>query len=196
MPLAPDGYGLLPVVKVDPALLAAFHCGKPRLDAFLVDDAPQLHRARLGLTTVAFHRDFEGLVVGYFTLANDSLPLTKSEQFAFGVEVELKSYPAVKLGRLAVAESLQGQRVGKQLMDFVHGEILDSASLSAARLVVLDADADRRVVDFYRSLGYEESLWAENQARNHRTTAPRGSTAPKTVKMIRDILAPRDASSS
>lgn len=186
MPLLPDGYGLLPVVDVAPELLAAFRCGKSHLDDFLTQ-APAFHRARLGLTTTVFHRDVSGQIVGYFTLANDALPLTTSEQYELGLDVELKAYPAVKLGRLAVAQQLQGQGVGEQIMALVHGEILDSASLSAARLVILDADNDPRVVAFYRKLGYQESLWAETQAKHH---APgKKAVAPATVKMIRDVLA-------
>jgi hypothetical protein len=79
MPLARDGYGLLPVVEVSPEALAGFDCGKPHLNEFLVN-APTFHRDRLGLTSVVFHRDLAGRVIGYFTLANDSLPLTTSEQ--------------------------------------------------------------------------------------------------------------------
>jgi len=188
MPLAEDGYGLLPVVEVPPEALAGFDCGKPHLNEFLVN-APNFHRDRLGLTSVVFHRDLPGRVIGYFTLANDSLPLTTSEQGDLGLHdaVVLKAYPAVKLGRLAVASDLQGQGVGEQVMDLVHGEILDSASLSAARLVILDADDEARVVSFYRKLGYQESLWAEKQALK---VAGSKNVAPaSSVKMIRDIRA-------
>ncbi|KPF60771.1 hypothetical protein D621_01360 [beta proteobacterium AAP51] len=72
-------------------------------------------------------------------------------------------------------------------MDLVHGEILDSASLSAARLIILDADNEPRVVQFYRRLGYQESLWAEAQAR--KGIGSKSVAAAATVKMIRDILA-------
>ena len=187
MPLAEGGYGLLPVVEVSPEALADFDCGKPHLNEFLVN-ARYFHRDRLGLTSVVFHHDLAGRVVGYFTLANDSLPLTTSEQGELGLHdtVVLKAYPAVKLGRLAVASDLQGQGVGEQVMDLVHGEILDSASLSAVRLVILDADNDPQVVRFYRKLGYQESLWAEKQALK---VAGSKSVAPaSTIKMIRDIL--------
>jgi GNAT superfamily N-acetyltransferase len=188
MPLAEDGYGLLPVVEVSPEALAGFDCGKPHLNQFLVN-APHFHRDRLGLTSVVFHRDLAGRVIGYFTLANDALPLTTSEQGELGLHdtIELKAYPAVKLGRLAVAADLQGQGVGQQVMDLVHGEILDSASLSAARLVILDADNEPRVVQFYRKLGYQDSLWAEAQAK--KAAGTKAFAPPATVKMIRDILA-------
>ena len=188
MTLREDGYGLLPVVDVAFDLLAAFRCGKAHLDRFLVNSA-NLHSDRLGLTSLAFHEDLPGRIVGYFTLANDSLPLATSEQGELGLleEVQLSSFPAVKIGRLAVAEDLQGQGIGEQLMALVHGEIHDSASLSAARIVIVDADNDPRVIAFYRKLGYLESLWAERQAKNHGPGTRKGQ--PAAIKMIRDILA-------
>lgn len=188
MPLPEDGFGLLPVVQVPVHLLDAFRCGKPHLDAFLAA-APYFHRDRLSLTTVVFHQDFSEQVIGYFTLANDALPLNTSEQQELGLhdEVELKAYPAVKLGRLAVAEAFQRQGIGEQIMGFVHGEILDSASLSAARLVILDADNDPAVIRFYQKLGYQASLWAE--AQRAKGESAKRSAAPRTIKMIRDILA-------
>lgn len=188
MALREDGYGLLPVVKVDPSLLAAFRCGKEHLDRFLIQSAI-LHSDRLGLTTVAFHEDVPAYVIGYFTLANDGLPLTTSEQGELGLleDVQLGSFPAVKIGRLAVAVNLQGQGIGEQLMALVHGEIHGSSSLSAARIVIVDADNDPRVIAFYRKLGYRESLWAERQAKNHGPGARKGP--PAAIKMIRDILA-------
>jgi GNAT superfamily N-acetyltransferase len=173
MPLPQDGYGLLPVVEVAPELLTAFRCGKAHLDDFLVQ-APAFHHARLGLTTVVFHRDVAAQIVGYFALANDALPLTTSEQYELNLDVELKAYPAVKLGRLADAQPLQGQGIGEQIMTLVHGEILD-------------ADNDPRLISFYKKLGYQQSLWAETQAKHH---APgKKGAVPATVKMLRDILA-------
>lgn len=184
MPLAEGGFGLLPVTEVAPELLAAFHCGKGHLDTVLAGRAG-MHEDRLGLTTVVFHRDVHDAVVGYFTLANDAIPLNTSEQAELGLrdEVVLTAFPGVKLGRFAVSQDLQGQGVGAQLLDLVLGEILDSASLSAARLVIVDADNDPSVLRFYERHGFERSLWAEKQSRNHGGLAP-----PAAIKMIRDIL--------
>jgi GNAT superfamily N-acetyltransferase len=187
MLLAEDGFGLLSVEHVAVELLAAFKCGKIHLDSFLVN-ALDYHRDRIGLTTVVMHRDVPDKVIGYFTLANDALPLTTSEQGELGLYgvVPVKAYPAVKLGRLAVAQDLQGRGIGRQIMDLVHGEVLDSASLSAARLVILDADNEPGVMTFYRKLGYQESLWAEHKGR---VSGPKRVGPAATVKMIRDILA-------
>lgn len=188
MALRESGFGVLPIVDVEPELLVGFECGKSHLDRFLASDGVDMHLDRLGLTSVVFHADVPGTVVGFFTLSNDGIPLTTSEQQELGLrgEFALTAFPAVKLGRLAVAKRLQGQGVGRQLMDLVLGEILDSASLSAARLVVVDADNDPPVLAFYRQLGFQDSLWAQRQARNH--GGGRRADPPAAVKMVRDIL--------
>ena len=166
--LTDEGYGYLPITKVDPATLGTFSCGKPRLDDFLTAQALTLHEARLGFTNVAFHQHFEG-PVGYFTLANDAIKLNNSEKFDLGVyeHIELAAFPAVKIGRLAVHQDLQRTGVGAALMALLLGDILNTAGLSAARLIVVDADNDEAVLGFYRKLGFEVSLWAEEMAKNH-----------------------------
>jgi hypothetical protein len=102
---------------VNPAILGAFSCGKPRLDEFLTAHALALHEARLGFTNVVFHQQFEG-PLGYFTLANDAIKLNDSEKFelGFGEHIELAAFPAVKIGRLAVHQDLQ-RRVWRRLDD-------------------------------------------------------------------------------
>lgn len=183
--LAAGGYGLLEVTDIDAATLRAFGCGKTHLDNFLQTVATAFHEQRLGLTTVVFHQDFDG-IVGYFTLANDAIRLRDSERFDLGVDaaVELAFFPAVKLGRFAIAARLQGQRVGSAVMELVRGELLDSTSRSAGRLIVTDADNEERVVRFYEKAGFNRALFAE--AQQQRET--RGQR-PHTVKMWLDVLA-------
>jgi ribosomal protein S18 acetylase RimI-like enzyme len=48
--------------------------------------------------------------------------------------------------------------VGAALMALLLGDILNTAGLSAARLIVVDADNDEAVLGFYRKLGFEVSL--------------------------------------
>ncbi|MBS0352365.1 MAG: GNAT family N-acetyltransferase [Proteobacteria bacterium] len=183
--LPEEGYGYLPITEVEPATLGAFACGKPRLDEFLTTQARVLHEARLGFTNVVFHQQFEG-PVGYFTLANDAIKLNTSEKFDLGVDeyVELAAFPAVKVGRLAVHQDLQRMGVGAALMALLLGDILNTAGLSAARLIVVDADNDDAVLRFYEKLGFETSLWAEDMAKNHTKKGAR----PATIKMHRDVF--------
>lgn len=183
--LSDEGYGCLPITKVDPTSLGAFSCGKPHLDEFLTVQALALHGARLGFTNVVFHEQFDG-PVGYFTLANDAIKLNNSEKFelGFGEHTELAAFPAVKIGRLAVHQDLQRTGVGAALMTLLLGDILNTAGLSAARLIVVDADNDDAVLGFYRKLGFENSLWAEEIAKNHTKKQVR----PATIKMHRDVF--------
>jgi ribosomal protein S18 acetylase RimI-like enzyme len=144
-----------------------------------------MHAKRLGLTSVVFHSAYQG-PVGYFTLANDSIPLKTSEAFDLDIDdgYMLPSFPAVKIGRFAIAKPLQGDGVGSAVLKLVFGEVLDSRSLSSSRLLIVDADNDPLVIKFYGRHGFEKSLWAESQAQNHG-----GRGAPTTVKMLRDVLA-------
>lgn len=185
------GYGVLPVGEVAPDQLAAFDCGKPRLNDFLAATACRMHMVRLSFTSVVFHRDSQG-PVAYFTLSNDSIPLTDSEKFELDLaDTGLSSFPAVKIGRLAVRGDLQGAGVGKYVVSqLILGTVVGSDAFSAARFIVLDADNEPDVLGFYRRLGFDESLWAERNAlKAHR--GRRAATAQrKTIKMHRDILKP------
>lgn len=183
--LSPEKYGLLAIPEVETDALASFRCTKPRLDEFLVEGALPFHLARLGFTNVVFHEDYEG-PVAYFTLSNDAIPLNESEKFDLGFdsELSLSSFPAVKIGRLAVHQQLQREGVGTAVMDLIIGEILDSSYLSAGRLLVVDADNDEHVLSFYKRLGFENSLWAADVARRNQSTRARATT----IKMHRDIL--------
>lgn len=185
--LAQGGYGLLPLPEVKPEHIEAFDCGTQHLNEFLQNEAKSLHDYRLGFTSVVFHGDHEG-AVGYFTLCNDAVPLSSGEMFDMNIdehEIKLKAFPAVKIGRLAVASTLQSQGVGAAIMKLLLGEVLDSSMLSTARVLVVDADNKPRVISFYEKQGFERSSWAEKAAQNHKEKGGRAA-----IKMLRDILKP------
>jgi GNAT superfamily N-acetyltransferase len=183
--LGSDGYGLLPLPEVKSEHIQAFDCGTAHLNEFLRDSASALHAYRLGYTSVVFHGDYEG-PVGYFTLCNDAIPLSSSEMFEMDIdeaEIQLKAFPAVKIGRLAVASDLQSKGVGAAILKLLLGEVLDSRTLSTARILVVDADNKERVISFYERQGFERSAWAAKQAQNHKEKG-----GLRAVKMLRDIL--------
>lgn len=186
MGLSEAGYGFLPVTACDAAVLAPFDCGKPNLNEFLINTAAEWHRQHFSFTNVVFHSDYAG-PIAYFTLCNDQIQLNESEYFALGAnsEKQLTHLPAVKIGRLAVIEPMQRTGVGREVMKLIRGEILIASAVSAARLIVVDADNTPNVISFYERDGFERSLWAEKQARSQG-----GKKQPVTVKMLRDVLAP------
>lgn len=187
MPLPLDGYGLLPVIAAQPSLLNRFTCGKRHLDDFLKGTAPFYHHARLGLTSLVLHAEAGENLLGYFTLSNDSIKLMDSEEFDLGLEDKsgLSHFPAIKIGRLAVAVNHQGQGVGRAILRLALDQILLDSTASAARIVVVDADNDEAVIRFYESNGFTRSQWAERQAIHQISKAKRRTT----VTMLRDILA-------
>lgn len=185
--LSPGGYGLLAVTDLDPDLLSTFRCGNARLDSFLTDSAAFFHRERLGFCWVVMHRDWPE-PVGYFTLNNDGVQLSTSEEVNLGLSdsPDLPRFPAVNIGRLAVAAEFQRQGVSDRVMALALDEIRGDVELSsAARLVVVDADNTPSVLSYYGRHGFVVSMWAEKQAINHSGKKPR-----RTIKMLRDIFLP------
>lgn len=184
--LSPDGYGLLPVTDIAADLLEGFDCAKPRLNAFIRDKASFFHRERLGFTWVVVHEDCPN-VVAYFTLSNDAVTLTSSEEADLGLadHADLQRFPAVNIGRLAVSANFHQTGVSDHVMRLALDAIRGDASLStAARLVVVDADNDDRVLRYYQRHGFTISLWADKQALHQGSKRqPRA-----TIKMLRDIL--------
>lgn len=186
-PLAADGYGLAQVTDIAPDTLALFSCGKTHLDHFLRDRAEFMHQEYLATVWVVLHRDLPH-PVAYFTLHNDSLELMGSEEINLGLRdnADLKRFPAIVIGRLAVDFRLHGTGVSKVVMQLALSLIQSSISsrLSAARLIVVDADNDPKVLHFYQRNGFETSLWADKQAMHQNGKR----TTRTTVKMLRDIL--------
>lgn len=179
---------LIPVNEVAPQelyRLKQFACGTPSLDTFLHTQALDLHLDHLSHTSVFFHEDFGGLV-GYITLSNDSLPLKTSEVGELGLayQTDLTSFPAVKIGRLAIHCDLQCQGLGARLLNLAIGEVIGAQTVAASRLIITDAVNEARVIKFYEQQGFLESFWATDQARNHGRGKERA-----TIKMIRDIYA-------
>lgn len=185
--LSEQGFSaLIPIDDVSSeaqGLIGSFSCGTDSLDIFLREQAKDQHVDRLGHTGLLFHGDFDGLV-GYITTSADAIPLKASEVGELGLtyDIELSSFPALKIGRLAVHKDLQRQHIGQRILDLTIGEIVGAKQITAARILITDAINDERVIRFYRKYGFEESYWARDIAKNHG-----GKRGQGAIKMIRDI---------
>lgn len=67
-------------------------------------------------------------VLAYFSLSNDKISISDFEsrtdfnrfrKHKFVNEKRLRSYPAIKIGRLAIARSAQRQSIGTYLLEFI-----------------------------------------------------------------------------
>lgn len=187
MTLSENGFtGLIAISEIAPTelhRLDSFTSGRDELDQFLTQQAVALHGDHLSHTSCLFHTDFPSLV-GFITLSNDAIPLNQTEVGELGLAyaVSLTSYPAIKIGRLAVHSELKRQGIGRRILDLAVGEITGQATITASRLLITDAVNDKDILTFYASMGFEESLWATSQSKNHGRAKERA-----TIKMIRDI---------
>ena len=98
----------------------AFSCGNASLDLFLRDLAGQYEKRGIGRTFVATQGG-EKTVRGYYTWAAGSLDLSALPDKA-RKKLPKHPLPTVHLGRLAVDQTAQGQKLGETLLfHFLHG---------------------------------------------------------------------------
>lgn len=156
-------------------ILSQFSCGRNQLDEFLHDDAKHYNEYGLTKTIIVFLEDFDG-VAAYFSLSSDAVLLNDSEKFELGVTLPIKSFPAVKITKLAIASSLQGQKIGSALIDLICG--LVNIDHIAVRLLTVDAVNSPDVIGFYSRTGFLPSL-QEERARQHQSR--------ETILMFKDL---------
>lgn len=100
-------------------------------------------------------------VLAYFSLSNDKISISDFEsrtdfnrfrKHKFVNEKRLRSYPAIKIGRLAIARSAQRQSIGTYLLEFIENYfIVDNKS--GCRFVTVDAYVD--AIPFYIRNNYQ-----------------------------------------
>jgi GNAT superfamily N-acetyltransferase len=129
----------------------AFCCGNASLDVFLKTLASQYEKRRLGKTFVAI-REGQNAVCGYYTSAATSLDLNALPEKQ-RKKLPQHPLPAVHLGRLAVDQNHQGQRLGETLLfHFLHAA-LEAANTMGIYAVDVHA-TDDKARDFYLKFGF------------------------------------------
>lgn len=129
----------------------AFDCGEESLNDFLKRFARQNAEKGLGRTFVAVKSD-EPRIYGYYTISSGALSFDT-------IPEKLPRYPipVVHLGRLAVAETAKGQRLGKALLaDALKRavSIADQLGIYAVEVYALTESAR----EFYLKFGFTELL--------------------------------------
>jgi len=134
--------------------VSSFACGDRALDRFIASkEVADFEEAGLGRTYLVW---YDGLLVGYYTLSNDSLRieyLRAVHSFSRPVEEQVDAFPAVKIGRLAVALEWQGRKVGRNLLRLIATEALAQGRRSGVRLLILEAMP--AAVLFYEKSGFK-----------------------------------------
>lgn len=164
----------------------SFDCGEAsEYVTFLMQKAIPLDNLAVTKTFVMIHNETKELI-GYFSLAADTVKLTLDEKVETDLEtVDFMSLPALKLGKLAINKSLSESSMRKGYGSFVL-DIVDTYAYEmlengvACRFVTVDADIEYNAdtPEFYTKNGF-----VVNQSRKRRAS-------DKTVSMRRDIFNP------
>lgn len=128
----------------------AFTCGSPPLDRYFHEQVSQDVKRRIASCFVAI--DAQEQIAGFYTLAATSVAFDKLPAQRAKKLPRYPVVPAVLLGRLAVAQICQGQRLGMALL--ADAVMRSTRSDVAAHLMVVDAK-DEAAVRFYEHFGFQ-----------------------------------------
>lgn len=130
------------------------------MNDFILNEACLYRNALLSVTYVVEDRMTHD-VLAYFSLANDKISISDFEsktefnrfrKHKFVNEKRLRSYPAIKIGRLAISQKAQHQSIGTYLLEFIEDYfIIDNKS--GCRFVTVDAYVN--AIPFYIKNNYQ-----------------------------------------
>ena len=140
-------------------IITSFNCGDADLNDFILNEAVPYRKALLAVTYVLEEKSTKR-VAAFFSLANDKVSLSDFEnktefnrfrKTRFVNEKRLRSYPAAKLCRLGVDESMKGLSIGTMLLRFIKSYfVIDNKT--GCRFLTVDAYAD--AIPFYLKNGF------------------------------------------
>lgn len=150
------------LIRLEPdTVILPFDCGDTDLNGFLFDDAKNYAKDLMAVTYLIQN---EEKTIAYFNFLNDKISHLELdgnlEKFAARVGVLLpkekshfKSYPAVKIGRLAVHIDFQnGQGYGRKIVNFAKAFFVKNNKTGCKFITV---DAYRNSLPFYEKMGYK-----------------------------------------
>ena len=152
--------------KFDPHAgpIKPFDCRVGLLNDFLLEEDANIPNARhhsleLLAETYVFEDDASGKTVAYFSLLNDKVDRDLSNKTIWNrLSREIpnakrrRSYPAVKIGRLAVDKDYEGHSFGRISLNYIKQTLLENR-VSGCRFVTVDALKD--AVGFYQKNGFQ-----------------------------------------
>lgn len=103
-------------------------------------------------------------VVGYVTLANAGIQTTHMQSNpkrhlhkSIAYDKQGRTYPAVLIGRIAVAQEFQGKEycIGFQMMNFIKKWFVTDDNKTGCRYVLVDAMNTQRTLEYYERNGFK-----------------------------------------
>lgn len=127
-----------------------FSCGIDELDQYLKQYASQDVKKRLAVCYVVTSHEDE--VIGYYTLSSNSIDLSDIPD-DLSKSLRYAEIPVVIIGRLAVDQNYQGNKLGQTLLIDALKRIVEISALVGNHAVIVDpiSDAAER---FYSKFGF------------------------------------------
>lgn len=141
-----------------------FSCGDSDLDDFFFSDALAYEKDLMGKTYCWVLNEDVSHVVGFVTLANAGIQTTHMQNNpkrhlhkSIAYNKQGRTYPAVLIGRIAVAKEFQGKdfRVGSQMMDFVKDWFVADDNKTGCRYLLVDAMNSEHTLNYYERNGFK-----------------------------------------
>ena len=150
------------ISKLTPSeTVKSFDCGDADLNDFIANESMLYRKEKLAVTYVLEPEEdvSHEQVAAFFSLSNDRISMsdfdskTKYNRFSrrFNNRKRLRSYPAVKIGRLGVSLTMRGQSVGSFLLNFIKTYFVDD-NKTGCRFITVDAYA--AAIPFYLKNGF------------------------------------------
>lgn len=152
-------FNKLKIIKANKYMLLSidFDCGDDDLNEFLLVDS--FDNIDNSLCTI-FLCVFDENVIGFFSLSADSIKINNK------LTIEYPSYPAIKIGRLAVSKEFQNLHVGSVLIEWIIGFCRNLRKEIGIRFVSVDAYNNVNTIRFYQNnlfLGLESVMKKKNR---------------------------------
>ncbi|MDP2175585.1 MAG: N-acetyltransferase [Bacteroidota bacterium] len=156
-----------------------FDCDDKDLNEFFAKDVLNYTNELLGKSYCFTLDEDEKQIVAAFTISNDSIKtysLPNARKKKINSEIprikQMKSYPAVLIGRLGVNinfRKIKGEEktIGDQLMDFIKSWFIDKANKTGCRFIVVDSYNKRAPIEYYKRNGFIELFSSEEQEKEY-----------------------------
>lgn len=150
----------LEIIKANKDILRSieFDCGDDDLNEFLLKDS--LINIDNSLSKIYLCL-YENNVVAFLSLSADSIKINEK------LEVEYRTYPAIKIGRLAVHKDFQRMHIGSILIDWVVGFCLELRKDIGIRFISVDAYNQEKTISFYNGNLFEALQPKKNKNKNN-----------------------------
>jgi len=136
----------------------SFDCKDKDLNEFLLNDSKNF---LVDLVAVTYLLESDNDIVAFFSLSNDRISAedfesnNKWRKFrakSISSSKRLKSYPAVKIGRLAVSHDYKKNHIGTSILDYIKELFMDN-NLTGCKFITVDAYNDS--LTFYEKNGFK-----------------------------------------